>query len=301
MGYLKKWAQGKKLIKTKNKNMPVKRKVKEIEDVDIESDYEEPVKKKRKSTKKPRPPVSTEDKEAKKQREKDVKEATAENKKNGRRGTVVCNKLPHRFDKTLVDKKWPVVKGYKNINVCSAAPGAYKFLSPMKLGPIKYNLEDDKRGETGVVKIKNLENCWQYSKVWEGEVDENNLPKEEFWTRRKDGWEDEKGHRWVKPKFDHNGNRNVTLFNYWKAERLGYQEAREKVYCPLYAELVQKTDVYKKLKKLVDEGCNIQILGYDGYDYSDRTLMDCFLDTSKPFGHEHVLCGLLNEDHVWEK
>jgi hypothetical protein len=173
----------------------------------------------------------------------------------------------------------------------------------MKLGPITYDLSDDNNGETGQVKIKNLENCWQFSKVWTGEEDEDTeKPTKEFWTRRKEGWEDVKAHRWVKKGNDSNGNRNIPLYSYWKGQKLSYMQARGAIYCPLYAELVQKTDAYKKLKKLVDEGCNVQILGFDGYDFDGEgmTLADCYRDTSRPFGHEHVLCGLLKGEHVWE-
>lgn len=268
-----------------------------------DDEYEPPKKKRTTKAKKPRPPVSEESKKAKKLRDEAVTKATQNNNKNKQKGQVRCAKLPHRFDKTLTDKSWPVVNGFKNVNVCSSAPGANKNMSPMKLGPIEYNLKDDNNGKTGKVSIKNLENCWQFSKVWNGEEDEETgLPTQEFWDRRKDGWDDTKAHRWVKKGNDSNGNRNIPLYSYWKGEKLSYMEARGAIYCPLYAELVQKTEPYKKLKKLVDEGCNVQILGYDGYDFDSEgmTLEECYNDTSRPFGHEHVLCGLLKGDHVWE-
>ncbi|KAL0484431.1 Ldhc [Acrasis kona] len=271
--------------------------------IESESDDNKHPKKMRKTKKtNKRQPVSEESKKAKKQRDEAIEAAKKENSKNGVRGRVRCNKLPHRFDKTLKDKSWPVVKGFKNINVCSGAPGAYKNLSPMKLGPIEYNLKDDGNGEEGTILIKNLENCWQFSKVWNGEEDKRTkLPVEEFWARRKTGWEDEKAHRWVKKGNDENGNKNIPLYSYWKGQKLSYLQARGAIYCPLYAALVQETDAYKKLKKLVDEGTNVQILGFDGYDYDGEgmSLADCYKSTRRPFGHEHVLCALLSGEHVW--
>ncbi len=49
---------------------------------------------------------------------------------------------------------------------------------------------------------------------------------------------------------------------------------------------------------MVDEGKNIQIIGYDGRVFKD--LFSEIEDTSKPFGHELVLCGLLRKELVWD-
>lgn len=96
------------------------------------------------------------------------------------------------------------------------------------------------------------------------------------------------------------------------------------MYIPLYAEYVQRTDSFRALKKMVDAGDSVLLLGFDGIDYHQRAaeanirpehaLMDLlrvgapefgemFGDGAKsvPFGHELILCGLLNETLVWEK
>jgi len=78
------------------------------------------------------------------------------------RGSIQCNKLPNRFSKDItISKKWPLISGYKNVNVCSSSPGDNKYLSPMKLSGIVYNLKDDGLGEVGEIKVTNLENFWQ--------------------------------------------------------------------------------------------------------------------------------------------
>jgi len=225
----------------------------------------------------------------KKDHDKSIKLAKQENDENDERGKVSCDKLPHRFAPKSVDKSWPLREGYKNVNCCSAAPGINKQLSPMKLGPYTY----EHPGE-GTFGITNLENLWQFSKVFVGEENpKTKRPTSEFFDRRKNGWKDTKAHRHVK--------RDKCLYSYWKGEKLSYMEARRKIYCPLYAEKVVETEAYKKIKKLVDDGYNVQILGFDGYDYEGKTLKECFEDVSKPFGHELVLCCLLTDNLVWEE
>lgn len=75
------------------------------------------------------------------------------------------------------------------------------------------------------------------------------------------------------------------------------------MYCPAYAAGVVKTKAYKELLSLLDQGYNLQILGYDGYDYQTegKTLEACLNDTTRPFGHELVLVCLLTNQRVWEK
>jgi len=201
---------------------------------------------------------------------------------------VRVNRLPHYRSKTITDKRWPKIDGFRNINVCSSAHGIWKELSPMNLGPI----------ESGGVKAQNLENLWQFSKVWQGEVNNKGEIVKEFFERRAKGFKDKKGHRWVKKGTGI--NRNIPLFSYWNGERLLYLEARKKIYCPLYAEYVVKTKAYKELEKMINDGYNVQIIGYDGYDFGGKQLRECFNDISVPFGHELVLACVLLNQRVWE-
>jgi hypothetical protein len=85
-------------------------------------------------------------------------------------GQVIVDKLPGRFSKNPdgTPKKWPDKEGFKRINVCSGAPGKWKQLSPMLLGPIDtdaWGWKDDDTGERlrGVKRVRyaqNLENLW---------------------------------------------------------------------------------------------------------------------------------------------
>jgi hypothetical protein len=227
-----------------------------------------------------------------------VKNAKVENLKLGVIGKVRCGKLQSRFAPAHVDKKWPAKEGYKNINCCSGAQGIFKFLSPMKLVPSVYEYDGEE-----TIQATNIENLWQFSKVWPGEEDpDTGLPNKEWFERRKNGWLDVKAHRHVKKGPKDATNRNIPMYSYWKGEKLSYLEARKKIYCPIYAQEVVKSEAYKKLHKMVhEEGYNVSILGFDGIDYhaEGKTLKELFDDPSRPFGHELLLCGLLTGDHVW--
>lgn len=121
-----------------------------------------------------------------------------------------------------------------------------------------------------------------------------------FFERRKKGWADVKAHRHVKK--GKGPNPNVPLYSYWKGEHLTYLQARKAIYCPLYVKMVVETPEYKALEKMVAEGTNLQILGYDGYNFEaqGKTLKECFDDASRAFGHEMLIVGLLTNQRVWE-
>jgi hypothetical protein len=125
------------------------------------------------------------------------------------------------------------------------------------------------------------------------------MPLEEFFTRRATGWQDSKGHRWVKKS--KGPNPNIPLYSLWGDQKLSYLEARRRIYCTIYAALVVQTDAYKRLEAMLAMGENVQLLGYDGYNRGNKTLLECFNDTSRPFGHEQVLECLLLGEKPWEQ
>jgi hypothetical protein len=50
-------------------------------------------------------------------------------------------------------------------------------------------------------------------------------------------------------------------------ERLSYLEARKKVYIPEYAKLVANSEAFKWMKSLVDQGEQVALLDFDGFNY----------------------------------
>lgn len=80
-------------------------------------------------------------------------------------------------------------------------------------------------------------------------------------------------------------------------------ESRQ-VYCHFYEHIAKSLPEFKDLVTKLDDGYNLQIVGYDGYDVT-RPLEDHYVDTGRPFGHEIVLYTLLTcpdpTDYPWRK
>lgn len=212
------------------------------------------------------------------QHKKSIKKVQEKNKKRGKKGKIAVDKLP--FWKGPGDKIWPKMYGYRNINCCSSGK-AFSCLSPMKLGPIK---------EKGLVS-ENLENFWQFSKVWKEDLDEEGNIKDEFYKRRKKAFSDKKATRHVPGK-----KGQYCEFVLWGEERLDFYEAKKKIYCKLYEKYATKTSAFKELLGMIEEGYNIQILGYDGRDIKDISTFPYEKELRNKeyiFGHEIVLAYLL--------
>lgn len=180
-------------------------------------------------------------------------------------------------------------------------------LSPKFIGPIDH-------GQPGLPISKNLENFHQGNKVFKSEVDETGEPTAEFFERQIEMYNDafpwrHKFHKYKQlaaPK----GNKNIPEYSVWIDEEetvnhISYVESRQ-FYCHFYEMAMTTNKEFVKLKTMIDEGMNLQICGYDAYetDTDKNSLERCYLDSSKPFGHELVLFSMLvlnKEDYPWTK
>ena len=108
-------------------------------------------------------------------------------------------------------------------------------LSPFALGPVKL---------WGKYSSMNMENAWQFSKVYpEAGHWRNGRPSFVWFMWAKRGWADQRAHRYPM------GKGAIPAGSWWDGELLGYIEARKAIYAPLYAELVQRTPTFKRLVK----------------------------------------------------
>lgn len=153
-------------------------------------------------------------------------------------------------------------------------------LSPMILKSI--NLYDDYKSE-------NMENAWQYSKVYPEYADKDGNPTEEYFKWAKEGWSKKWADRYPV------GKGRKPLYSYWAGNKLDYIEGRKKIYIPLYAKAVIGTNAFKQLKTMYDNGQDIVLWDYDGYDYEKHgmTLDEVLNCESRKMGHAFVLVMLL--------
>ena len=255
----------------------------------------------------PKNPSSKKNKENHlKELEKQIEEVAKKNKEDGKKGNVILTRL-------LFFKEEPEIIGYKRVfpnykhqNIDRGFGCA--SLSPKSMGPVKHDMP-------GLPPAKNLENYWQFSKVFSSEVDEDQDPTEEFRKRRIEGFNDSFPHR---HKFDKKKmeketkgqeNKNVPLYSVFSGKdgterRYTYIEGRW-FYCSVYENFAKKDKNFLTLKKWLEEGYNLQIVGYDAYDVGDRDMYEVYKDGSVPFGHERVLYSMLTikdpKDYPWNK
>jgi hypothetical protein len=81
----------------------------------------------------------------------------------------------------------------------------------------------------------------------------------------------------------------------WEGERLGYIDARLKVYWSLYQNAVVQTRGFERLCRLAETVGEVVLFDFDGYDHEARgmSLQDVMLNPSRPMGHAFVLKALL--------
>lgn len=198
--------------------------------------------------------------------------------------------LPFSADIDAILKRYKAHKFPRRvINVTSSSKDQFRELSPFFLGPCK--LPD------GRIAL-NMENAWQYSKVYPEHVGRFQNVKREWldWSQR--GFDEHKAQRYPMGK----GAR--PLFSLFRDERLSYVEARKRLYISLYAKAVVKTDAYLELKELRQQhDLIIVIQDYDAYDNRalNRSLFDVLNKPDRKCGHGFVLAMMLTEgDKFWK-
>lgn len=170
------------------------------------------------------------------------------------------------------------------IDTVSRSKSWSKELSPFFLGPGPLYVENEDE------KFINFENFWQFSKVYKEYTDENGEPTEAYFMWRKRGFKSKWAYRYPMGK-----GRKPEYSLGWNGEKLGYIEARKKLYIPGYASLVIHTDAFKKLDDIYEKNGTVTLWDFDGYDFKKlgMTLKDVVNCAERKMGHAFVLAMLL--------
>lgn len=199
----------------------------------------------------------------------------------------------------VIGPKDKVASDFQVINTTSKDKnGLGGQLSPFFLGPVSIYEE---------ITAKNLENAWQFSKVYPEHFDSlnHNILNSYFeWAHK--GWSDSFAHRYPM------GKGKIPLFSFWKifnkdlnlweTKEWGYIDARINIYIPLYAKLVYKTSAFNKLKTMLKFQHKIALWDFDGYDFEKRgmTYKDVIFCEKYKCGHAFVIYGLLTNQIIIE-
>jgi len=168
------------------------------------------------------------------------------------------------------------------VNTTSRSTDWGKGLSPFFVGPI--DLYDG-------FKSLNMENAWQFSKVYGhlDHIDDNDEPTPSYFAWAEKGWNSARAYRYpmgkgVKP-----------MFSYWDGEKLDYVEARKRIYLPLYAKAVVKTQAWQSLKNLAAFATPIYLWDFDAHNLPAGTFnyWDLWNNPEIKVGHAYVLAMML--------
>lgn len=165
------------------------------------------------------------------------------------------------------------------LDVTSHGTGWSRALSPFFLGPCLLY---------GQYTSQNVENGWQYAKVYPEHLNDAGEPSEAYWGWAKAGWDMTRAVRYpmgkgVKP-----------AYSYWNGEKLQYIDARKKIYAPLYAAAVRQSPAWELLKKAYIDNPDLRLWDFDGYDSIKLGSWEEALNNpNKTMGHAFVLAMML--------
>lgn len=171
-------------------------------------------------------------------------------------------------------------------NVTSSSETWMRNFSPFFLGPVKLY------GPYGAF---NVENAWQYTKVYECHADKEKNPTEKYWDWAREGWAKERAVRYPMYK----GAR--PLYSWWGGKKLGYIDARKQIYVPLYETAVYNSGYFESLVEYVrdalNDGMEVCFWDYDGFDHIKYNLtLEQVVDyPNRKMGHAFVLANMVQK------
>lgn len=186
---------------------------------------------------------------------------------------------------TIVNFKQRPIDDPDVLNVTSRGMTWAKNLSPFLLGPVKL---------WGDLVSKNVENAWQYLKVYEEHVDPFQTdPNEAWWKWMRRGINQSFAVRYPK------GKGAKPLYSYWDGKHLDYISARKRIYIPLYTAAVRANRAWPRLQQAYADDPNLILWDFDGYDHQalGYSWNDVIEDRSRSLGHGFVLAMML-EDYL---
>jgi len=241
-------------------------------------------------------------------------EVAEANRKAGRRGEVTSTKF-NRYKPPVFLPGFVCV--FPNFKHGGRTDGyGCRTLSPKYLGPVDH-------GMPGLPVADTIEIYHQGAKHWDFEFDDHGQVLKRFKELRPILYtaNDPKRHKWTTKELEEfyaeredapDKNKNIPKCSIYYGKdgsehRYGYLECRY-FYCHWYERLAPLQEEYAHLEKMLNDGYNLNLVGYDGYtprSTSGEDLWVHYNDTSRPFGHELVLLTLLviddPKDYPWNR
>ncbi len=181
---------------------------------------------------------------------------------------------------TVINFQYKVPSDAVVIDTTSRSSNWSAGLSPFFVGPVDLY---------GDYKSHNVENGWQYSKLFAYYADENGDPTDRYFKWAQEGWSKIRADRYPM------GKGIVPLCSIWNGEKLDYISARKKIYIPLYKSAVENTFAFNKLKEIYKTGEPLYLRDFDAHNlqpgaFSYDKLWD---NPNIKVGHAYVLAMML--------
>jgi uncharacterized protein DUF6939 len=169
------------------------------------------------------------------------------------------------------------------IDTTSQAAGWSRGLSPFLLGPVAVP------NSPQAPVAENVENAWQYSKVYQEHVDNNGNPTLDWYAWRAGGFRMPRAVRYPM------GKNRVPLYSMWNCEKLDYVQARRKIYIPCYVAAARVTLAYSQLVSIYRLHGGVTLYDFDSYDHKKLGMSyeDVINSTTRKMGHSFVLAMML--------
>lgn len=180
-----------------------------------------------------------------------------------------------------VSFKHTIPEGVFSMDVTSRSNTWGKHFSPFNLGPV--DLYDGHQAF-------NIENAYQFAKVYPEFADVNGNPSMHYWEWAKKGWLSPKPNKypmgaWSKP-----------LYHWWDGRKLSHLQAQNEIFLPLFKKAVTKTSAFQRLKEMYETSKqDIYLIDFEGYNhrYLEKTWDQVVSDPDRPVGQAFALCMLL--------
>ena len=181
----------------------------------------------------------------------------------------------------VISPRFKAPEGAVVINTTSRSDNWSRGLSPFFAGPVKLYQDYE---------AFNVENAWQYSKVYEYYLEDDGSVGERYLKWAKEGWNKPRADRYPMGK-----DSVPPLYSYWDGEKFSYTEARRKIYIPLYSTAVKKTNAFEKLKKIHAETETLYLWDFDAHSLTPGTFdyWELVDNPNLKVGHAYVLAMLL--------
>lgn len=166
--------------------------------------------------------------------------------------------------------------GYKLINTTSRST-EWSGLSPFFAGPCHLY---------GNVFAHNVENAWQYSKVYKQHIDKSGNPNAEWFKWSQAGFLNPSAVRYP------TGKGAKPEYSYWDGDKLDLVSARLAIYIPAYQKAVRSTEAFWKLHRLSRREA-LALWCFDGYYDPTASWMQLVNNKKRSLGHSFVLQMML--------